>query len=207
VISDFLAASIKHLVVDEVFDGNRLDLHLVAMACNANIEVTLLGDPWQALYRFRGANPELVPNLIQSGRFLTLPLSHSFRFESSQMQSLTSLLRNRCSVSLPAGQSHDVVLASNWDALWSGPDHVLPLSFGRAMNKTDAAAIVLLDHIVHSRFLEPTIFLTEALLLLELDVETYRSEGASVFGNVIDALRRVGGGPDEALRALRNAVI
>jgi DNA helicase-2/ATP-dependent DNA helicase PcrA len=72
-------------------------------------------------------------------------------------------------------------------------------------NRSDAAAIVLLNHLLQSRFSERTIFLPEAVLLLELDPDTYRRQGAAVLGNVVDTLGRQG--PAEALRALRNAML
>jgi DNA helicase-2/ATP-dependent DNA helicase PcrA len=206
-VSAYIASSIHHLIVDEVFDANRLDLFIVALACNTRINVTLVGDPWQALYGFRGANPELVPGLIRDGHFQTLPLTHSFRFRTPQMRALAESLRGRAPIILAAGGPYDVVLASNWDTLWNGPDNVLPLSFGRTTNRTDAAAIVLLDHIVHAKFAQRTIFLPEALLLLDLDPEAYRMQGPTVLGNVVDTLVRPGGGPAAALRALRQAVI
>jgi DNA helicase-2/ATP-dependent DNA helicase PcrA len=204
-VSDHVGVSLGHLVVDEVFDANRLDLYLVRIACDAGVEVTLVGDPWQALYGFRGASPELVPALIQDGRFERLPLSRSFRFESDEMQDLARDLRAGTPATLPRGGQHDVVLASSWDALWQAPDHVLPLSFGMTTNRSDAAAIVLLNHLLQSRFSERTIFLPEAVLLLELDPDTYRQQGATVLGNVVDTLGRQG--PMEALRALRNAMV
>src|SRR5581483_6724698 len=160
------------------------DLFIVALACNTHINVTLVGDPWQALYGFRGANPELVPALIRDGHFQTLPLTHSFRFRTPQMRALAESLRDRAPVILAAACPYDVVLASNWDTLWNGPDNVLPLSFGRTTNRTDAAAIVLLDHIVHAKFAQRTIFLPEALLLLDLDPEAYQMQGPTVLGNV-----------------------
>src|SRR5581483_1962342 len=156
---------------------------------------------------FRGANPELVPALIRDGHFQTLPLTHSFRFRTPQMRALAESLRGRAPVILAAGGPYDVVLASNWDTLWNGPDNVLPLSFGRTTNRTDAAAIVLLDHIVHAKFAQRTIFLPEALLLLDLDPEAYQMQGPTVLGNVVDILVRPGGGPPVALQALRQAVI
>jgi DNA helicase-2/ATP-dependent DNA helicase PcrA len=204
-VSDHVGVSLGHLVVDEVFDANRLDLYLVRLACDAGVQVTLVGDPWQALYGFRGANPELVPALIQEGRFRRLPLSRSFRFASREMQDLAQDLRAGTPVILPRGGQHEVVLASDWDALWQAPDHVLPLSFGMTTNRSDAAAIVLLNHLLQSRVSERTIFLPEAVLLLELDPATYRLHGAAVLGNVADTLARRG--PAEALHALRNAMV
>src|SRR5205807_1734321 len=92
-IVKLLSSSVAHVVVDEIFDANNLDLALVDLACEANIAVTLVGDPWQALYGFRGARPELVPKILTKWEFESLPLSHSFRFQSQEMKDLSACLR------------------------------------------------------------------------------------------------------------------
>lgn len=206
-VIDFLSSSVAHVVVDEVFDANGLDLDLVDLACDANIPVTVVGDPWQALYGFRGARPELVPSLLTKWGFDSLPLTESFRFQSQEMRDMSVSLRDGRPVSLIEGDEYDVVLASHWDQLWQAADNVLPLSFGRTTNKTDAAAIVLLDHLVYSAFNRHAIFLPEALVILGLDRDTSRSQGASVLGSVVETLA----GPDadasaKGLRALREAM-
>ena len=45
-----LQATTRGLIVDEVFDANHLDLDVVELAMRAGIDVTIIGDPWQALY-------------------------------------------------------------------------------------------------------------------------------------------------------------
>lgn len=47
------------------------------------------------------------------------------------MQDLSIRLRAASPISLQPSDEYDVVLASQWDRLWSGPNRVLPLSFGR----------------------------------------------------------------------------
>lgn len=206
-VSDLIASSVGHLVVDEVFDANQLDLALVNLVCEAGVAVTLIGDPWQALYGFRGARPDLVPELLTSQWFASLPLSQSFRFKTDEMKRLGSLLREGRPVQVATGDGYDVMLASQWDLLWQGPDNVLPLSFGRTVNKTDAAAIVLLDHLVYSALNQHAIFLPEALLLLGLDPDRYRSDGPDVLGQVVDVLRSTSDdAPLKALRALRESM-
>jgi DNA helicase-2/ATP-dependent DNA helicase PcrA len=69
-----LASTVRTLIVDEVFDGNQLDLAVVELAVAAGAHVTIIGDPWQALYRFRGARPDLVSSLVESWAMTTLPL-------------------------------------------------------------------------------------------------------------------------------------
>jgi DNA helicase II / ATP-dependent DNA helicase PcrA len=206
-VIELLNAFATHLVVDEVFDANNLDISIVYLASEAGIAVTLVGDPWQALYRFRGARPELVPELIERFGFASLALSESFRFRTDEMIDLADNLRAGQPVDLTDGEDHDVVLASQWDHLWNGPDHVLPISFGRTTNKTDAAAIVLLDHLVHASFSRRAIFLPEALILLDLDRDTYRIEGPAVLKGVVEILvSSDSNAPAKALAALRAAV-
>lgn len=206
-VIDFLSAAAVHLVVDEIFDANGLDLKLVDLACEANIPVTLVGDPWQALYGFRGARPDLVPALLAARGFASLPLSHSFRFQSQEMIDRSIALRAGDPVSVETRNDYDIVLASQWDELWGAPEHVLPVSFGRTTNKTDAAAIVLLDHLVYSTFNQHAIFLPEALVLLGLDQDTYKSEGATVLGAVVAEISgSCHDAPVKGLKALRKAM-
>jgi DNA helicase II / ATP-dependent DNA helicase PcrA len=72
-IADYLRATTRALTVDEIFDANNLDLALILLAGQSGIPTTLIGDPWQALYEFRGAQPELVPQLVGSQGYQTLP--------------------------------------------------------------------------------------------------------------------------------------
>jgi DNA helicase-2/ATP-dependent DNA helicase PcrA len=207
VVADYLASAVRHFVVDEVFDANRLDLALVALCCDADIPVTVVGDPWQALYGFRGAKPDLVPSVIGGWGFTSLPLTHSFRFHSAEMKELGGALRASHPVTVAAGGDHEVALASTWDVLWAGADHILPLSFGRTTNQTDAAVIVLLDYLVHSHFSQHAIFLPESLILLGLDPDAYREDGTTILGGVIETLTSGAiDAPRKALAHLRAAV-
>ena len=63
-VVEYIRTSMKALIVDEVFDGDWLDLAIVHLAAAAGIPSTLIGDPWQALYEFRGARPELVSKIV-----------------------------------------------------------------------------------------------------------------------------------------------
>ena len=109
------------LVVDEVFDANDLDITVIEAAINAGVAVTLVGDPWQALYVFRGARPEVVPLLLQRTSVRTLSLTHSFRWKSPEQRELAERLRASAPATLPV-QDHardlggvDVVLALMWE--------------------------------------------------------------------------------------------
>jgi DNA helicase-2/ATP-dependent DNA helicase PcrA len=63
-IDDYLSRSFAHLVVDEAFDLNGLDTLVVRRAIESGVGITLVGDPWQALYEWRGARPDMVHQLL-----------------------------------------------------------------------------------------------------------------------------------------------
>ncbi len=140
IIAEFLRATTKAVIVDEVFDANELDLALVWLAAEEGLSVTVIGDPWQALYDFRGARPDLVPGMVEAGAFTTYPVSRSFRFTTDTMRTVAEKARSGAPVSLATSADIaecDVVLARKWKDLWDVADCVLPLSFGRLANQTD----------------------------------------------------------------------
>jgi DNA helicase II / ATP-dependent DNA helicase PcrA len=200
-VVEYLRTSMKALIVDEVFDGDRLDLAIVHQAAAAGIPSTLIGDPWQALYEFRGARPELVARIIADLSFETLPVTQSFRFETPAMQQLARALRAGQAVTVPVGGATDVdvVLASWWKPLWAVADNVLPLAFGQINNRTDAAMAVLLDRIVSSHFGHLPTRGPEAAMVLGLDPEILRAD-PRMFAPVLDRLD--GGTPRDAAAAL-----
>jgi DNA helicase-2/ATP-dependent DNA helicase PcrA len=52
------------------------------------LNTTVIGDPWQALYDFRGARSDLVPELVDHEGFEKFPVTASFRFETPEMAGL-----------------------------------------------------------------------------------------------------------------------
>ena len=171
-----LAATMRALIVDEVFDANDLDIAVIELAVEAAVDVTLVGDPWQALYVFRGARPEVVPELLIRTKMRTLPLTQSFRWRTSGQQELADTLRAGESVALDqathggANVDADVVLASTWNQLWEVDNHVLPLAFHAFKGGLEeAAATVLLNHITRSVFSEDATYLGDSLTALAID--------------------------------------
>lgn len=189
IVSEYLRGTISSLIVDEVFDGNRLDLQIVHRVASVGVPTTLIGDPWQALYAFRGAVPNLVPTVVNSLAFTACPLTASFRFETVEMQALAASLRLRQPVTVPPGATDecDVVLSSEWSRLWSCPS-VLPLSFGQVTNRVDAAIAILLDHVVTRRFRALSSFGPDAAVILGLDDALVRAEGAERLAPVMTTL-------------------
>jgi DNA helicase-2/ATP-dependent DNA helicase PcrA len=106
------------------------------------------------------------------------------------MRHLATELRAGRGVVVQAGSAAhvDLVLAPEWDMLWQTDGRVLPLSFGRVDNQTDAAIVLLLDQVVTAHFGCPAIFAQEAMTLLGLDSEAVRADGAALLRPVLETL-------------------
>jgi DNA helicase-2/ATP-dependent DNA helicase PcrA len=202
VIADYLRWTTRAVIVDEVFDGNSLDLEIVKVAAETGIPTTLIGDPWQALYEFRGAEPELVPGVITDLGFQKFPVTESFRFQTDEMKSLAEQLRTGTAVQLAAGTpaDADVVLASQWRPLWDISVDVLPFAFGQINNRTDAAMALLLEPLASARFGQPPRASLEAAVALGLDPDVSRDELSDALAPVLDRLAL--GTVDDATEAL-----
>src|SRR5216683_1827472 len=144
-VRDRLVATMRALIVDEVFDANDLDIAVIELAINAGVAVTLVGDPWQALYVFRGARPEAVPELLRRTGARTLPLTRSFRWQDDIQRDLAGRLRAGKPVTLPSDGNQgadfgvDVVLGLFWKPLWEVGSSVLPLAFQAFKGGTEEA--------------------------------------------------------------------
>lgn len=165
-----IAQSIRALIVDEVFDANDLDLAIIELALETDAEVSIIGDPWQALYVFRGAKPDAVPELVERTGMTALPLTESFRWRDPAQRALAADLRSGIGVRLErvgdggAGAGVDVVLALTWKQLWDAGAHVLPLAFSSPKGgNEEAAATLLLNHVSQLNLGENATYLGDAL--------------------------------------------
>jgi DNA helicase-2/ATP-dependent DNA helicase PcrA len=208
-IVDWLVSNFRSIVIDEVYDGDALDLAVAFEAANMGLPVTLIGDPWQAIYRWRGATPELVDRLTASTSdpFVVYALTRSFRFEGAQMPALAADLRNGSPVDLPPISSLDVdvALARRWRDLWQVGDNVLPLAFRTVENATDAAINLLLDEVTRSRLGLNSFGRDGAIAKLKLDRESFLLVQSGLMQPLLDDLVS---GVDAAsvLEALRDAI-
>ena len=151
-----LAAGTCHILIDEAFDMNTLDARLVERAIEAGITVTIVGDPWQTLYEFRGSTPRVVSNLLNDHSFVNLPMRGSRRFDTTEMRELADLLFDRQWFAVqPAAldDDFDVVIAQDWLDLWTYDARpVLPAGRPSRMDGGWAAScfVLLLDQVVRS---------------------------------------------------------
>jgi len=171
--------------------------------------VTLIGDPWQALYKWRGATPTEVQRLLDSttDRFIEYRQPQSFRFTGDQMPGLANALRASEPVTLPVGTSDgvQVALARNWGPLWSAGDNILPLSFRTIENLTDAALNLVLDVVTRGRLGVAAFGREAAIARLGLDRDRFLAEQDRALPPVVEALRG-GTPPVDALDELRSVI-
>jgi DNA helicase-2/ATP-dependent DNA helicase PcrA len=193
-----LAATMRALIVDEVFDANDLDIALIESAISAGVAVTLVGDPWQALYVFRGARPQVVPALLARTGVRTLPLTRSFRWRDDGQRHLALRLREGHGVRLPVADHADglgdvdVVLALRWSALWELGGGVLPLAFHgyKGNGYEEAAATLLLNHVTRGIFDLDATYLNDALTALDVhdrDVPQQLEPGLQLVAETLQA--------------------
>lgn len=117
-----LVSSFCHLVIDEAFDMNRLDITVVERSIEAGLGLTIVGDPWQSLYEFRGSRPKLVAATIDSHAFRQIDMPGEHRYNTPEMVALAAaLFRNEPFEVRAAENGHefDVVLAHDWGTLWA----------------------------------------------------------------------------------------
>ncbi|WP_410540132.1 UvrD-helicase domain-containing protein [Streptomyces sp. KL2] len=167
-----LTQTVRALIIDEIFDANALDLSLVRLAADAGLDVTVVGDPWQALYGFRGARPDQVPIVVKEAGLVQRDLSTSFRWKSEEQTLLANRLRTGQGVSLPQGRAEDVdvLLALQWSPLWATGPHVLPLAYGSFKgNPQEAAGTLLLSELTQRTFGDNATFHNDALTTLGID--------------------------------------
>lgn len=194
------------VLVDEAFDVSASDIKLMKLFVDAGCDVTLIGDPWQAIYGFRtAAEPKVLRGqLVDVCGFEVTQLATSFRFETTQVRELADRLRCRTSIAeLPFVDDPDVVLAASWRLLWNAPINVLPLAFGPVVSGASAAISLALDFFLRKRFGEGARLFDNAAALLRIDVTDYLSRAEDVYGPILTQLSRDGAdGAEDALEAL-----
>lgn len=153
-VVEWLGANYRHVIVDEIYDADELDIFVCRAVARTASSLTIVGDPWQALYDWRGATPEKVEtHLLVAEAFAPYELVRSFRFLADQTIGLARALRRGVGVTLPpvASTSVDVALGRRWATLWTVGDNVLPLAFRSVGNRIDAALNLLLDEVTRAK--------------------------------------------------------
>lgn len=154
----FFATSVCHIIVDEAFDMNPLDLWVLKVAERAGVALTLVGDPWQSLYEFRDSTPQRVKVFVERADVRRVDVPGEHRFDTPEMRQLVELLYEGkpFSVRRPEiGDSFDVVLAHDWADLWAEERiSVVPAEPPSRLDSTihTSCFILLLDSFIAGKF-------------------------------------------------------
>jgi len=86
VVDKVVAKLFDFLFIDEAQDLNQCQIQLALMHVKAGGRIVAVGDRHQSLYGFRGADVNAIPNIIESLKAKTLPLSITYRCPKSHVQ-------------------------------------------------------------------------------------------------------------------------
>jgi DNA helicase-2/ATP-dependent DNA helicase PcrA len=205
-LSGWMPATYSDLIVDEVYDAAELDLLIAGIAGQADLNVTVIGDPWQAVYGWRGATPDKVSVLLDQG-FEEYSLSKSFRFRGGQMPALAATLRNGDGVVLPSIDSKevDVAIARQWQHLLPAGKNILPLAFRTIGNQIDAMLNLLLDTVTRAHLGRPSFGREGAIVQLGLDRQVLEDKREATFRPILEMLTQ-GVQAEEVMEQLRVAI-
>ncbi|CAB4196902.1 AAA domain containing protein [uncultured Caudovirales phage] len=95
--------------VDEAQDLNAAQMAMVLSAVKPDGRIIAVGDPAQAIYLFRGADSESIPNFIKKLNAKTLPLSVTYRCPKKIVKLAQEVVPDiECLESAPDGHVEDI---------------------------------------------------------------------------------------------------
>jgi DNA helicase II / ATP-dependent DNA helicase PcrA len=85
IVLDLPVKKYDFIFVDEAQDTNKAQIALALMSMKDTTRIVAVGDEYQSIYGFRGADAEAIPNLIEFLGAETLPLSVTYRCPKSHV--------------------------------------------------------------------------------------------------------------------------
>lgn len=135
----------KHLLIDEAQDLSCLQLDLVAAFAAAGIEITAVGDRMQAIYGWRGSDPDAMLQFSGlPGRWSRLVLTQNYRCPECVLQVANSLSARQRGVCLKSGIQGGRVLSFRYPSEQSEADGVAVRIADLLNRGVDPAEIVVL---------------------------------------------------------------
>jgi DNA helicase-2/ATP-dependent DNA helicase PcrA len=80
-----------YVFIDEAQDTNRVQMELALRSVKPDGRIVAVGDRFQSIYGFRGADTDAIPNLISGLKADVLPLSISYRCPKSHIRQCNTL--------------------------------------------------------------------------------------------------------------------
>lgn len=79
------------LFVDETQDMNQAQIEMLKRSLTPTGRIVAVGDRWQSIYSYRGADTRAIDNIVEAFGASTLPLSISYRMPKSHVRRLNNL--------------------------------------------------------------------------------------------------------------------
>lgn len=148
-LTDYLHGCIKAVIIDEVYDGNDTEAKFMALFAQAGLHLTVIGDPRQVLYEFRGSDPKKIEQAAAALKMTGRSLCRSHRFGPA-VKPIVDALYDQEPLTVEELEEHDppqvdVMLSSEWRTLWKVRENVMPLRRGKVKTPVDAALHMLID--------------------------------------------------------------
>jgi DNA helicase-2/ATP-dependent DNA helicase PcrA len=99
------------IFIDEAQDTNKNQIALALMSVKKNGRIVAVGDRYQSIYGFRGADVNAIPNLIENLEAETLPLSITYRCPKSHVSLINQMFPNiplECAESSKDGEVRNI---------------------------------------------------------------------------------------------------
>jgi DNA helicase II / ATP-dependent DNA helicase PcrA len=117
-VFDWGMTTYARVFVDETQDLNSAQVKLALGACRPGGRILAVGDDKQAIYAFRGADAQAIPNLVRDLKARTLPLTTTYRCAKA----ITALAARyvpdfECPATAPDGEVNEIV---GWDSILRG---------------------------------------------------------------------------------------
>ena len=99
------------IFIDEAQDTNKNQIALALMSVKDNGRIVAVGDRYQSIYGFRGADVDAIPNLIDNLEAETLPLSITYRCPRSHVEMLNQMfpmIPLECSETAKQGEVREI---------------------------------------------------------------------------------------------------
>ncbi|EFF41331.1 ATP-dependent helicase [Mycoplasmopsis alligatoris] len=85
----------SHILVDEFQDTSSSQYHIVQKLCNENTHLTIVGDPDQTIYNWRGANVNLILDFDKEyPDSKTIVLNHNYRSTKNILDAANMLIKH-----------------------------------------------------------------------------------------------------------------
>lgn len=111
-LTDILASRFREVILDEVQDCNATDLLLLEELCERGVQLTLIGDLDQDIYRFRGSNAEMVREFCKDKKrnFDSITITRNFRSTPEICKFVSALRQDKEIKDQPVRESSGVPL-------------------------------------------------------------------------------------------------